>query len=213
MNNIKAIIFDFDGIVLESLDIKTEAFADMYKPYGEEVAKNVVAHHEANGGMSRFEKFKFYHNSYLNQVINDQQIKSLASRFSELALAKVLNAQFVPGVFEFISNYSNTYDFFISTGTPHDEIEVILEKRDLRKFFKEVYGSPEKKTEHVKRIMKNYLYNPSEVVFIGDATADRDAAQNNKINFIGRYTTNEEILKEKHLITDFINFNKYLEKL
>ena len=62
VNRIKAIIFDYDGVIAESVNVKTEAFAEMYKPYGESILKKVVSHHEANGGISRFEKFRIYHN-------------------------------------------------------------------------------------------------------------------------------------------------------
>ena len=130
MNKIKAIIFDFDGIIVESLNIKTEAFSEIYQSYGEHIVKKVVAHHEKNGGMSRFEKFRTYHSEFLNQSINDQQVIDLANLFSKLVLTKVINSPFVPGVYKFISTYFKTYDLFISTGTPLTEIDVIIEKRD-----------------------------------------------------------------------------------
>ena len=85
--------------------------------------------------------------------------------------------------------------------------EVILKAKGLRKFFKDVYGSPEKKPEHVKKILKKHGYDKSEVVFIGDALTDRDAARENGIEFIGRYTTTEEIKKEEILIEDFYQLN------
>ena len=54
---IKAIIFDFDGVIAESVNVKTEAFASLYEPYGKDVVNKVEQHHLANGGVSRFEKF------------------------------------------------------------------------------------------------------------------------------------------------------------
>ncbi len=61
--------------------------------------------------------------------------------------------------------------------------------------------------------MEKYGYEKSEVEFIGDAPTDRDAARANQIEFIGRFTTSEEIKKEKNLIKDFRNFNEYLNTL
>ncbi len=65
----KGIIFDFDGVIVESLHIKSNAFKQIYMPYGEEIANQVVKHHEANGGISRFNKFKYYHKVFLNKNI------------------------------------------------------------------------------------------------------------------------------------------------
>lgn len=213
MNRFKAIIFDFDGIISESLGVKTEAFAEMYRPYGPEIEQKVIDYHESHGGVSRYEKFKVYHGKFLNKPIDDKKVQELADQFSTLVLEKVVNADYVPGVYEFISEYSDQYDFFISTGTPEEEVNVVVDRKNLRPFFKEIFGSPEKKANHVKKIMEKYDYLTSEVVFIGDATTDRDAARANQIEFIGRFTTSEEIKKEKNLIKDFRNFNEYLNAL
>ena len=53
-NKIKAIIFDFDGVIVESLDIKTGAFKKLYEVFSEEIATKVVNHHLINGGISRY---------------------------------------------------------------------------------------------------------------------------------------------------------------
>ena len=49
---IQAILFDFDGVIADSVHVKTEAFAKIYEPYGKEVVNRVVTHHIANGGVS-----------------------------------------------------------------------------------------------------------------------------------------------------------------
>ncbi|MEJ2594664.1 MAG: hypothetical protein P8100_05955 [bacterium] len=171
------------------MDVKTEAFAEMYRHYGENIEKKVVDHHKSNGGVSRFEKFRIYHGDYLGEEVNDQKVSELAEHFSALVLEKVVQADYVPGVMEFISSFHSQYDLFIST------------------------GSPEKKTNHVRKIIQKYRYNPSEMIFVGDAPTDRDAARENGLTFIGRFTTAEEIKKEKYLIQDFKNFNSYLNTL
>ena len=73
----KAIIFDFDGVILDSVDVKTRAFESIYLPYGQEIAAEVVAHHEAHGGVSRYQKFRLYHQKYLGLDINDEQLDDL----------------------------------------------------------------------------------------------------------------------------------------
>ena len=213
MNKIKAIIFDYDGVIAESVNVKTEAFAELYKPYGKEIVQKVIEHHEANGGVSRFEKFKIYHKIYLGEDIDQLKIDVLANKFSNLVLQKVIDSPYVIGVYDFIYSHYQKFDFHISTGTPTAEIETILKKKSLRKFFNEVYGSPDKKDLHVKKIIKTHGYKKSEVVFIGDALSDRDAARNNGISFIGRYTTVKEIKKEKLLINDFSEIENILKKI
>ena len=57
---IKNIIFDYDGTIADSVNIKTEAFAELYRNYGKDIESKVVKYHLNNGGVSRFEKFKYY---------------------------------------------------------------------------------------------------------------------------------------------------------
>ena len=213
MNKIKAIIFDYDGVIAESVNVKTETFAKMYKPYCNEIVVKVMKHHEANGGMSRFEKFKIYHKDFLEQEINSLKVAELAKQFSDIVLQKVADSPYVEGAYNFISSNYQKYNFYISTGTPTDEIEIILEKNDIRKYFKNVYGSPERKNIHVKKILKKYNLSKKEVVFVGDALTDRDAARDNGIEFIARYTTAEEIKKEKYLINNFSQLENILNLL
>ena len=69
---IRTIIFDFDGVISESVNIKTIAFAEMYKDYGDEVVKQVIAHHLSHGGVSRYEKFRIYHEEFLGIEVSEK---------------------------------------------------------------------------------------------------------------------------------------------
>ena len=81
---LKGIIFDFDGVIAESVHIKSSAFSDLYKPYGTEIVKKVVNHHEANGGISRFKKIRYYHETFLDINLSDQEINHIANQFYDL---------------------------------------------------------------------------------------------------------------------------------
>ena len=156
----------------------------LYKPYGDNVVEKVIKHHEANGGMSLFEKIKLYHGQFLNKMITNEEIKELANQFSTLVVDKVINAPYVPGAFEFIQKSYKQYKLFISTGTPTNEMNLILDGRGITQFFTKVYGSPDKKDLHLEKIINDYNYNPNELIFYGDANTDIDAAEQANIPFV-----------------------------
>lgn len=54
------IFWDFDGVIKDSVSVKTLAFEKLFLPYGKKIAQKVKNHHEANGGVSRFEKIPLY---------------------------------------------------------------------------------------------------------------------------------------------------------
>ncbi|MCF7822822.1 MAG: HAD-IA family hydrolase [Candidatus Marinimicrobia bacterium] len=210
---IKAIIFDYDGVIAESVQVKTEAFAELYRPFGSEIVNKVILHHEANGGISRFEKFKMYHEQYLNIPLDEKGIDRLAQEFSDIILKKVIDSPYIRGAEDFLKTWHTKYDLFISTGTPESEIKTILKTKDIYKYFKAVYGSPESKGIHIQRIITAHAYKNGEMVFVGDATTDRDAARQAGIEFIGRYTTVDEIKNEKLKIEDFTTLKGIIENI
>ncbi|HZJ68234.1 MAG TPA: hypothetical protein VFD36_32255, partial [Kofleriaceae bacterium] len=92
MTSIRAVVFDFDGVILESADVKTDAFVELYADHGSEVVGRVRAHHLANLGISRFKKFAWIAENVLGRPLSDDESAELGRRFSDLAMAKVLSA-------------------------------------------------------------------------------------------------------------------------
>lgn len=94
----QAIIFDFDGVVAESGDIKTQAFAELYQAYGDETVAQVVAYHTQNGGLSRYHKFRYFQQHLLNgPPLTSAEEKELDRHFSELVVEAVIAADAVAG--------------------------------------------------------------------------------------------------------------------
>lgn len=185
---IKAIIFDFDGVILESAAIKTNAFAEVVRDYPKEQAEEFVRYHMSHMGISRHVKFRYFIEEILHETYSDDKEKILADKFSDIVYEKVMHCDYVPGAREFLEQCYQKYDFYIATGTPEEEIRQILDGRDLAKFFKGVYGTPGKKEDIVANILNMNHYSPEEVIFVGDAETDLKAANRNNLHFVGRNT-------------------------
>lgn len=183
----QAIIFDFDGVVVESGKIKTQAFAELYRPYGEDIVAKVVQFHTQNGGMSRYRKFRHFQQYFLNKPpLTEAQEKELDIRFSELVVEAVIAAEAVPGAIELIHQQATKIPLFVASGTPETELKVIVERRGLTPYFKEVRGAPALKPTIIAEILSAYALNPESVLMIGDAMADFEGAQANGAAFLGR---------------------------
>jgi HAD superfamily hydrolase (TIGR01549 family) len=184
--NWDAVFFDFDGVILDSVNVKTKAFAKMFRGYGPEVEKRVVEYHLNNGGVSRFDKFRYYYEEILNKPVNEAIIKGLSEQFSNLVIDGVLVSPFMPGAKESLESLKEKgIPCYIVSATPHEEINLILEKKELKGYFLEVHGSPRKKWEICREIINRKKYNPQNCLFVGDAMSDYEAAQKNGICFLG----------------------------
>ena len=200
---VNAIIFDFDGVVLESLNVKTNAFKKLYESYGSDISKRVVEHHLENGGVSRFDKIKFYHNIFLGEDIDEKKIQKIAQKFSEMVVNEIMKVPFVDGAKQFIEDNYKRYLMFISSATPTNELKFICKQRKIAKYFQGIFGSPDSKSKHISSIITNYSLNNREIVFIGDSSSDLDAANTHNLTFIARLSgVSNNLVNEKYTLSD-----------
>ena len=211
MKKIKSIVFDFDGVIKESVDIKTKAFAHLYSKYGGKVLNNVLKHHLENGGISRYHKIKLYHKSFLNKELSNQELEEITNKFSEIVLNKVVEAPYISGAKSFIETNYKKYNMFISTGTPTNEIHEIIERNKINQFFKGVFGSPESKIDHLNQIINEWKINKEEMIFIGDSITDRNASNHFDIEFVAvNKNTDGELMNEKNQIRNLLGLEKMI---
>jgi HAD superfamily hydrolase (TIGR01549 family) len=182
---LKGIVFDFDGVILESVDIKTRAFKDIFKEYPEEL-DCIVNHHLNHVGISRIEKFKTIYQDFLKKPITQSEIDRLNGDFANFVYKEILDCPFVLGADQFLEAYHQKYKMFVASGTLEDEVRDIVGKRGLGEFFQGVYGSPKTKAEIGKAILEKWSFAASDVVFVGDAIADYNGAREVGIPFVGR---------------------------
>ena len=182
---IRAIIFDFDGVILDSVDIKTKAFARLFEEHGPEVVEQVVAHHLANGGVSRFRKFQHISENILHRPMPAGESERLGERFSDLVFDEVVKAAWIPGAPEFLEKHHTNCRFFIASGTPQDELRQIVKLRELEQYFLGIFGSPATKEEITRGILEKEGLQTGEVLFVGDALTDFKAAQACEVRFVG----------------------------
>lgn len=187
MTHYKAYIFDFDGVIKDSVRVKSEAFVQLYDKEGTAFQKRVEEYHLANGGVSRYIKFKVW-NEWLGRSTSKDAIDELARKFAQLVIDKVVAAPFVVGAESAIVSANEQAWSFIATGTPDEEIYHILNRLSLFEYFKEVHGSSRKKAVIVKDILERFHLTPAEVLFIGDAQTDYHAALDNGLDFYLRKT-------------------------
>ena len=208
---IKAIIFDFDGVILESASIKTDAFAEMVEAYPVEIGKKFVEFHLTHMGISRKVKFRYLIEELLGEPCTEDKLDALGQKFSEIVHSKILAAPFVPGAQEFLESSYKKLFFYIASGTPQEEMRQIAAERGIEKYFKAIYGSPATKEEIVERLMQAQGYRKEDVLFVGDADTDLFAARAIGIHFVGRSTPeNVEAFRE---VKDKIDDLRQLEKI
>jgi phosphoglycolate phosphatase-like HAD superfamily hydrolase len=181
------IFWDFDGVIKDSVDVKTLAYERLFLPCGREIASRVRLHHESNGGVSRFDKIPIYL-TWAREQATPAQVEAFCARFSQSVLQAVIDAPWVPGVREYLLKHFSRQYFVLVTATPQEEIEQILAALDLSRCFGEVHGAPTKKSHAIKTVLSRLQCAPAKALMIGDAETDLQAAKANSVPFLLRRT-------------------------
>lgn len=179
------LIYDFDGVICDSVDIKTEAFQALYAGVRPDQMEAIVRYHLDHGGVSRFRKIEHIEVNILASATGQAVWQHQAERFATLVKERVIRSPYLPGVRTFIERYASTHRQYICTGTPEAEIQEITAARDIRRYFDGIYGSPTTKVEILTRILREADVDAAGCVFFGDSTTDLDAAVAVGIPFIG----------------------------
>ncbi|MDR2695640.1 MAG: HAD family hydrolase [Deltaproteobacteria bacterium] len=183
---LSCIVFDCDGVILESVSVKTRAFARVAEPFGPEAADRLLMYHKAHGGVSRYRKFEWLYREVLGREITREELASLGRRYADIAFEEVCRCDLVPGVEDVLRRWQGRVPLYVCSGAPHEELRVILERRGLHRHFAGVYGSPPAKAELLRDIIRLAGVEPATTVMVGDSVTDLDAAEEAGTLFYGR---------------------------
>jgi phosphoglycolate phosphatase-like HAD superfamily hydrolase len=181
------VFWDFDGVIKDSVEVKSEGFERLFLPYGKEVASRVRRHHEAHGGMSRYQKIPVYL-EWVGEVVTPAAVEDFCSRFSQMVLQAVIDSPWVPGVREYLRAHSARQCFVLLTATPQEEIETILGALGIAACFAEVCGAPRSKAQAIADKLRSLQSAARDALMIGDSEVDLLAANANDVTFLLRCT-------------------------
>lgn len=203
-----AIIFDFDGVILDSLKVKDDGFRELFSEFPKEAVDCLMAYHHDHGGVSRFVKIRYMFETILHKDITDDTVMVYADKFSKIMLSKLGDPSFlIHDCVNFIKAHHNKVPMHVASGTEENELRSLCATLGLSEYFRTVYGSPMEKKDVVGKILSENGYNPSSAVMIGDSMTDHDAARHNDMIFCG-YNN-----KKLENVSDFYinNFNSFSE--
>ncbi len=188
----KIVIWDFDGVIVFSNEIRENGFREIFKNFPENQVDQLMNFHRANGGLSRYVKIRYFYEQVLGESITDTEVELLADQFSkQMELFMYDKSILNPDWLRFMEKEQNNLEHFIASGSDQRELRIICEKLGINHFFQNIYGSPIPKKDLVSKIIQNRIHiSRDQFVLIGDAVNDLEAASFNGIDFVG-YNSHE----------------------
>ena len=179
------IIFDCDGVILNSNFKKSEAYRYAAIDFGatKEQAEKLVQYHVENTGISRYVKFEYFLTNILQQSFNEEDFSFLIKSLNHHVL-KILNDCEVANGLDKLREVTKNQHWMVMSGGDQEEVRTILASKHLDHLFDYgIYGSPDSKHDIVKHHLENKLdFMPA--IFFGDAEYDIKTAKHFNLDFI-----------------------------
>lgn len=199
LNNYKTIIFDCDGVVLNSNKVKTQAFYNTALAFGQAAAERLVKYHVERGGISRYKKFQWFIDNLnkedLAQSKDQPNLDNLLSSYAAEVHKGLRSCQIAEGLTELREKTKDSI-WLIVSGGDQAELRELFAERDIAQFFDGgIFGSPDSKEVIMNREREQGNIK-SPAVFIGDSQYDYTAVDSvGDIDFI--------------FVTDWSEFDEY----
>jgi len=208
-NKIETIVFDCDGVILDSNRIKTEAFYKIGKQFSEEAGIRLANYHISNGGESRYKKFNYLIENILKKDPSIKEVERLSKIFAKITVHNVLNCSIAERIYELRKKTINK-KWLVVSGSDQEELREIFLKRGLDSLFDGgIFGSPNTKDTILKREIDSGNICKSSL-FIGDSITDFKAAKNANMEFIflskwSGISNWKDFLNEEDLVLDSLS--------
>jgi phosphoglycolate phosphatase len=186
-----AVIFDFDGVIVQSVDIKAQAFADVYRNEDPAALPIIMEYQHRHGGVSRRKKFEYFERELFGRVPTPETVEKLSRQFTEIVHDAVVACPFVDGALQALERLHSLVPLYLVSGTPEDELLAILFARQLDKFFKIVRGGPMTKIEAFQAVIDGASLTANRAVSVGDSLTEFEVALELGLRFVAIVPPNE----------------------
>lgn len=196
---IRCVVFDFDGTLVESNAIKRDTYFEILAetPGSGPVIETVL---EANPKADRYGVLAAVHEVLAERGVEPlPTLAALVNAYSRICEERVVSCPALPGAVETLESLRSTHTLHLDSATPTDALERVVARRGWRSFFGSVLGGPASKVDNLRSIADREGLPAKEMAYVGDGSADREAAQGFGCRFLGFRTPASDLPEESPL--------------
>lgn len=199
---IRAIVFDFDGTLIDSNQLKYDAYFKLFSADYRHVRVIQEVLSES------FEKSRYV---ILEEILKrlgvreavtlGKEVQALAGGYDEIVVAGAKTCPEKEGAEAMLKKFAPDYQLYVSSTTPDAPLKEIIRFRKWNDYFCGVFGYPHEKPETLRRILAMEKLNSKQVLVVGDGDSDKQSAMENRCPFV-QVTEKFHLEELERMITD-----------
>ena len=191
--NCRAVVFDWDGTLVNSLPLKIRNAGRVFQKILQLDAKSVESAYRKYSGIPRHQLFTAIARDVGKTSINDHVYSELSTAFSDLNRHTVQSEHIFPDALPALLELKSLgFQLFVSSSAVPDDVISAAHQTRLAELFAEVLGSKGTFTKgkvHVTYICDKYSLNLADICLVGDELADISYARDAGVKAVGRVGT------------------------
>ena len=209
INKYDYFIFDCDGVILDSNELKSGAFAEALPNESPDLVAEFVEYHKKNGGISRYEKFRYYFENMKNSPVFEKDINNALEKFSSIVIKGLVECEYIDGVLAFIIGLKKkNKKLYVVSGSDQQELINIFSMRCINNYFDAIYGSPNDKIINTRKVIST-IDKKENGIFLGDSKTDYDAANKFGLDFLflkgaSEWKDGVNTIKKEYIFDNFL---------
>ena len=210
----KAFFFDFDGVVVDSKNVKIESYRYVIQQDHKVWSKEIEQILPDQLWKNRKDVLRYIYYEFFKEKLSFDRLQSLNHHFTVSNVKGIIEKapliEGIPGLFTPIKNKG--YAIYIVSLTDHVELEMILSQKKILPYITGFSGAPSLKADSIRAILQKDKLDYRMCYLIGDSKGDWEAANANHILFIP-FSEDATIRSKELLGLNHIKPLKKLEKL
>lgn len=182
----RIIVFDFDGVIIDSNGVKIEEYRNLFSQFtkNQTTLDEIIKIYKNSAGIPREVTLKKVFKEIFDKTISSQEVENLSSDFSKQIFRRLETIEPLKGFLEYLAIHKEINKHIIS-GAPNSDILYLIKRLNLTKHFKSIKGGPLNKKNELNNIRELEKVKAQDIVYFGDQRNDCIAAKSAGVGFIG----------------------------
>ena len=209
LQSAKGVVFDFDGTLVDSNEIKRRGFDFVFAQYPDRM-EEIRAYCYGSNHTIRGEKFRYVTEQILGLEYTPELDAQFHKQYADFTTDSVVAAPEIPGAADFVRSLAALQPTLVSS-TPTPVLLEILDRRGWSDMFSVVQGAPVNKAAWLRGLQAVLRCLPPQIVFFGDTDEDERSARDSGCSFVR--LASEANTGSDYSFADFLELKKIGERV